>query len=369
VGEIIRINNSSNIIKDCKVEIFHQNFEQFGKSFKSKISEGGFDSDLDCIKFISLWSSNSNQLLSYIAYTINESYIEVVFSWTSKFSQSTDSLSEIYQNFIDRDFPEIRIRTTESNLLENKIILKNFNLFGKEDDFSVLQFSKRISVMQPYFFPSLRYYQLASSTSKFVFLDDVNFKKNYYINKNFIRDKKLNEINITVPVIKASQNKLIIQTEISSHEDWAQKIKLKIKHCYSNFPNFKSINQVINSVLETNSPNISELAIKSITAIFDYLDIKINFYKSSENFSSSKNLEKSDRLLSISHSLNSKFINNPIGGQTIYDKNYFLNKGVMLSFINTQQGNPDKIDFSIIDDLMRKEKDAVKKSLLNYTQI
>ncbi len=43
-----------------------------------------------------------------------------------------------------------------------------------------------IAIMQPYFFPYLGYWQLINHVDEFVILDDVNFIKKGWINRNHI---------------------------------------------------------------------------------------------------------------------------------------------------------------------------------------
>ena len=44
----------------------------------------------------------------------------------------------------------------------------------------------KVAIMQPYLFPYLGYWQLIKSVDTFVILDDVNFIKRGYINRNSI---------------------------------------------------------------------------------------------------------------------------------------------------------------------------------------
>lgn len=44
----------------------------------------------------------------------------------------------------------------------------------------------RTAIMQPYLFPYIGYWQLVNAVDKFVVLDDVNFIKRGFINRNRI---------------------------------------------------------------------------------------------------------------------------------------------------------------------------------------
>jgi len=71
----------------------------------------------------------------------------------------------------------------------------------------------RISIMQPYIFPYLGYFHLIEASDRFIFYDDVNFIRKGWINKNKILLNG-NDFTFTVPLSKASQNKLINQINL-----------------------------------------------------------------------------------------------------------------------------------------------------------
>src|SRR5690606_40212158 len=69
-----------------------------------------------------------------------------------------------------------------------------------------------ISVMQPYIFPYIGYFQLINTVDVFVFYDDVNFIKKGWINRNNVLhgDKST---RFTIPLRKVSQNKPIFNID------------------------------------------------------------------------------------------------------------------------------------------------------------
>ena len=73
----------------------------------------------------------------------------------------------------------------------------------------------KVAIMQPYLFPYIGYYQLAHCVDHFIFLDDVNFIKKGWINRNNILINGAGSM-LTVPLIKASQNRRISDTHALS---------------------------------------------------------------------------------------------------------------------------------------------------------
>lgn len=69
-------------------------------------------------------------------------------------------------------------------------------------------------IMQPYLFPYLGYWQMIAAADTFVLFDDVNYIKRGWINRNNILLN--NSVHLfTLPLVKASQNKLINEINIT----------------------------------------------------------------------------------------------------------------------------------------------------------
>ena len=71
--------------------------------------------------------------------------------------------------------------------------------------------------MQPYFFPYIGYFQLINAVDKFIILDDVNYIKKGWINRNRILLNGKDYL-FTIPCEKISQNKLINEVEVIKDE-------------------------------------------------------------------------------------------------------------------------------------------------------
>ena len=87
----------------------------------------------------------------------------------------------------------------------------------------------KVAIMQPYIFPYIGYFQLIEAVDKFIFLDDVNFIKKGWINRNQILVN--NQVYLfTIPLQKASQNILIKDTKISYNENWIKKLLFNLEN-------------------------------------------------------------------------------------------------------------------------------------------
>ena len=119
---------------------------------------------------------------------------------------------------------------------------------------------------------------------------------------------------------------------------------------------------------------MSGLAIESIVSVCSYLGIKTKFLVSSENFSETIHLRRSDRLISICKKLEADELINAIGGIDLYDKKDFDLYGIRLSFIKilenisyAQEKNQQFIpNLSIIDVIMFNSVQEINQMLENY---
>jgi hypothetical protein len=117
--------------------------------------------------------------------------------------------------------------------------------------------------------------------------------------------------------------------------------------------------------------NVEVICAKSITSVFEYLDIKIDTFFSSK-LDYNRDLSAADKLIAISGVFGSThYINSP-GGKSLYDKDYFISKGIPLSFIDIQNYQyPQKAKqfinhLSMIDVLMHNSKSEVISLLSKY---
>lgn len=228
--------------------------------------------------------------------------------------------------------------------------------------------------MQPYIFPYLGYFQLIKAVDKFVFYDDVNFIKRGWINRNQILVN--NQANLfSIPLIKASQNKLINEIKLAINEKWLKQFFNTIAYNYKKAPYYNQITNIIEDTLHNNNETIADLTINSIKSVSNYLELKTVFETSSSKYAATKGLEKADRLIEICKLNQAKTYINPIGGKELYQKETFKEQNIDLLFIENKltpypQFNNDFVaGLSIIDVLMFNTKEDVKKMLNRYSLI
>lgn len=230
---------------------------------------------------------------------------------------------------------------------------------------------KSIAITQPYVFPYLGYYQLVKSVDKFIIYDDVNFITRGWVNRNQILVNK-NSYKFTIPVKKTSQNKLICKTEIESNSKAIKKLQKTIELAYTKAPFFEEIYDLVVRVLNGTYESIGHMASQSLKEVCSYLEIPTVFAHSSEMGYDNSNLERAERLIDICKLEKIKIYINLPGGRSLYDKEYFMKRGIELKFIEpndvvyNQYDNEFVKGLSIIDILMFNSREACINLLDNY---
>ena len=230
----------------------------------------------------------------------------------------------------------------------------------------------KLAIMQPYFFPYIGYFQLINSVDRFVIYDDVNFIKQGWINRNklLVSGK---EYLFSIKLQDASSFRLIKDTEIHDnfYERWKTKFIKSIEINYKSAQYFRSVSNMVEDVLNSESRYISKLATNSLKAVCNYLEIKTSFIDTSSNYQNN-HLSGQDRILDIckkeeaSHYINSK------GGIELYSKNDFREQGTILHFLSPKptEYRQFKNNFvpwlSIIDVLMFNSPPQVREMLDKY---
>jgi hypothetical protein len=111
----------------------------------------------------------------------------------------------------------------------------------------------RVAIHQPEHFPYLGYFQKMQSADLFVILDNVNYRKNYFQNRNKLLNSNGVDEWFTIPVEKGATKKHIKDVQVSSYPEWRHTISRKLDH---NFKNTFAFIYDSNSLLEINMNSI-----------------------------------------------------------------------------------------------------------------
>ncbi|MBA4850586.1 WbqC family protein [Emticicia sp. BO119] len=191
-----------------------------------------------------------------------------------------------------------------------------------------------IGIMQPYIFPYVGYFQLINAVDKFIIYDDVTYINKGWINRNNLLISGKASM-FTLPLISASQNRLIRDIEVDNLAAWSKKFFKTIEQSYKKAPFYQEILAILTQVFQSNPANIGELCTTSLKATCQYLGIHTEFVDSSIIYNN-QHLKAQDRILDICLQEKADHYINPIGGMAIYDKQLFADNKILLNFIKSK---------------------------------
>lgn len=226
----------------------------------------------------------------------------------------------------------------------------------------------KCAIMQPTYLPWAGYFSMIDYVDIFVFLEDVQFSRRSWQQRNRINFKG-QEKWLTVPVKKTGlRNQIIKDVEIVNHE-WKIKHFNLIKEAYTGAPYFKDIIYIFEkSVLNNTSLLLRDINIQFIQEVMKYLDINTKIIFSSTLKSEGK---KSEYLLKICEELSAEeYISAPGSIEYIEEEGLFRKSNIKIQIFNTQVVEYDnfKIDdfipyMSILDVIAYNGHDLTKKYL------
>jgi hypothetical protein len=186
-----------------------------------------------------------------------------------------------------------------------------------------------ISVHQPQYLPWLGFFDKIDKSDCFVFLDNVQYKKREFQNRNKIRTKN-GWIWLTVPVVsKGRYTQKIREVQIDNSVNWAEKHLKNMLANYSHAAHFKQYFGFFQDLYSSKWDKLTELNIAIIKKILEFLGISKQIYLESQLDISS---EKSLRIIDICKKLNADTYLSGLGGKDYLDQGLFKKNNIKLIF-------------------------------------
>ena len=190
------------------------------------------------------------------------------------------------------------------------------------------------AICQPHYLPWIGYFEMIDRVDVFVFLDDVQFVKREWKNRNRIRktSSNLDTIWITVPIQKDAQRELIKDALISNERDWIREHFQSIYHTYGKTSFFNKYSSSLREIAEKNSrESIAQLNMALIRFICKELGINTKLIKSSSLNVKGK---KEEKLLNICKAIRADlYLANNATGDYV-SANYFNKEGIQFVLQN-----------------------------------
>jgi hypothetical protein len=185
-----------------------------------------------------------------------------------------------------------------------------------------------LGVIQSSFIPWRGYFDLISSVDLFVFLDDIQFSKNSWRNRNQIKTKN-GLMWLTVPVRQERLTQLISETYVDSSSPWFMKHLGSWRANYARAPFFEVIMEMLSDLKDARGQTISDLNVRLIKRICEYVKIPTPMVLSSEFSLSGK---KTDRLIDLLKQTNAETYLSGPSADTYLDKDAFRANHIRLEY-------------------------------------
>ncbi|SDA81077.1 MULTISPECIES: WbqC family protein [unclassified Janthinobacterium] len=227
---------------------------------------------------------------------------------------------------------------------------------------------KTIAIMQPYFLPYLGYFQLLAAVDKFVLLDDVNYIRGGWINRNRMLMNGAPHL-FTLPLQGASQNRRICDIALTEETAWRDKLLRSINQAYGRAPYYAHVIGLLEQTLHSPHPQLDQFLLNSLRQAMRYLGLETELVPTARAYANDE-LSGDRRIIDICVREGATRYINPIGGTSLYRQEDFQQHGIALHFLQSRptsyhQGkHPHVAGLSIIDVMMNNAPATIKQLLM-----
>ena len=190
----------------------------------------------------------------------------------------------------------------------------------------------KCSIVQPTYLPWSGYFNLIYKTDIFIFLDDAQYSKGSWHNRNLIINNS-KRTWITVSLKKHKLNTNLNKIYLHDLESWKKTHINLLKESYFKHPFYNCIEEIFNYFLTVKTNILSELNIVLIKFICEKLLITNKFVQSSHL--EIKTQDRTDKLIDILENLNVSEYLSPKGSALyLLDDNFYNKTKINLKFNN-----------------------------------
>ncbi len=187
----------------------------------------------------------------------------------------------------------------------------------------------KIAIMQPTYLPWLGYFELMANCDFFVFLDDTQFVKKSWHNRNRIKTAN-GELMLTVPVLsKGKQEQKICEALIDNTSSWKRKHVMAIESNYRKADFFNIYIEELRKLYMTEHKYLADFTTSIINVLQKRLGIATPTMRSS-----SLNIGgmRSEKIINICHALHADTLYDAQGAREVLDMPLFDQHNIKVIF-------------------------------------
>lgn len=186
-----------------------------------------------------------------------------------------------------------------------------------------------LAAHQPQYLPWVGYFHKMANSDLFVILDDVQYKKREFQNRNRIRNKD-GWIWLTVPVLsKGHYDQRILEVKVDNETSWRHDHWEAIRHNYARAPHFVEHSHFFEEFYSSNISHLIDLNMTIIDFLCSKFNIRVPIRRSSELGLSSSSTQ---RLVDICRAYSADTYLSGIGGRDYLDEELFVAHGIKLIY-------------------------------------
>lgn len=190
----------------------------------------------------------------------------------------------------------------------------------------------RIAIHQPEFMPWPGYFNKMASADLYVLLDNVQFTKNNFQNRNRFRYRNGESFWGTIPVLKAGHTSSTINDiQIDNTKLWARKLWARLCDSYDRYEYFYQYKDLFEPLFHSKYDKVVDLNLDIISVFRDILKINVPLIRASSLSAKGK---RSELLANIVSELGGDQYISGIGGKSYIDLSPFEGANISVVFQN-----------------------------------
>jgi len=191
--------------------------------------------------------------------------------------------------------------------------------------------SKKVAILQSNYIPWKGYFDMINMVDSFVILDEVQFTKNDWRNRNQIKTPN-GMLWLTIPVVQKKLGQSIMDTKIADPR-WSVKHWKSIVQNYGKAPFFLSYKDELETLYASlrDKKYLSEVNLTLIMFICNKLGITTEILNSSDI---NKSEDKNQRLIDMCRHLNASAYISGSAAQGYLDESLFKSEGISVQWMD-----------------------------------